>query len=187
MNQSVLLGGGEAAGCPVPACFPNAVIASLVRQTKDYLAREAGIEVTQARRMARSLSQLTLRESTAIIGVGGDIGALVAFSFPPELVDVLYDRLTAAIDVPVGDEMLYRREAITEMVNIIIGNCTAHFAADGGRLSMSPPILLEAAEPIPRMKNVIFDSVSMVTPHGTFDINLVGPYDMFDAHLNYIQ
>ena len=187
VNHSALPGIEEAAGCPAGPGFPNAVIASLVSQTKDYLAREAGIEVTHVRRMARSLDQLKLRESTAIIGVGGDFGALVAFSFSQEMVDVLYAHLTAGIDVPAGDEELYRREAVTEMANIIIGHCTAHFAAGGGRVSMSPPVLLEAAKPIPRMKNAIFDSVSMVTPHGSFDINLVGPYDMFDAHLNYIQ
>lgn len=186
-NYSALPGIAEAADRPAAAGFPNAVVTSLVDHTKDYLMCEAGIAVTHARRAARSLDQLNLRQSTAVIGVGGDFGVLIAFSFPPELVDILYRRLAAAFEVPAGEEALYRREAVTETANIIIGNCTARFAADGGRVSMSPPVLLEAAKPIPRMKNAIFDSVSLVTPHGVFEINLVGPYDMFDAHLNYIQ
>lgn len=176
-----------AAGRAAAVGFPNVVIASLVDQTKSYLTSEAGIEVTLARRVCRSLKQLNLRQSTAVIDVGGDVGAKIAFSFPDELVDVLYRRLTAGLAIPADAEALYRREAVTEMTNIVIGNCTARFAADGGRVSMSPPVLLEAAKPIPRMNNAVFDSVSLVTPHGCFDINLVGPCDMFDAHLNYIQ
>lgn len=187
-NHSGLTGIAEsAAEATAAAGFPNAVVASLVDHTKDYLMCEAGIEVTHARRAARSLDQLKLRQSTAIVGVGGDFSALIAFSFPEEMVDVLYHRLTATFDVPAGEEALYRREAVTEMANIIIGHCTARFAASGARVSMSPPVLLESAKPIRRLKNAVFDSISMVTPHGSFDINLVGPYDMFDAHLNYIQ
>ena len=187
MNHSAMAGIADTVAGPPADGFPSAVVASLVDQTKNYLAREAGIEVTQTRRATRNPEQLNLRQSTAVIGVGGDFGALIAFSFPDEMVDVLYDRLTATFKVPAGDEALYRREAVTEMANIIIGNCTAHFAASGGRVSMSPPVLLEAAKPIPRVKNAIFDSISLVTPHGSFEINLVGPYDMFDAHLNIIQ
>lgn len=187
MNHSAISENADAAGRPASAGFPNVVVASLVLQTKNYLTCEAGIEVTEVKRATCDLDRLNLKQSTAVIGVGGDFGALIAFSFPEEMVDVLYDRLTAGIAVPAGEEALYRREAVTEMANIIMGNCAARFSADGGRVSMSPPVLLEESKPIPRMKNAIFDSVSMVTLHGSFDINLVGPYDMFDAHLNYIQ
>jgi CheY-specific phosphatase CheX len=177
----------ETAGCRAAGPFPNAVVTSLVDQTKDYLTREAGIEVTRARRGPRCLDQLNLKQSTAVIGVGGDFGALIAFSLPAALVDVLYDRLTAAFTVPAGDEALYRREVVAEMANIIIGHCTAHISANGRRVTMSPPVLLEEAKPVPRMKDAVFESVSIDTPHGSFDINLVGPCGMFDAHLNYIQ
>lgn len=186
-NHDLSTGIAETEGRSAAASFPNAVINALVDQTKNYLLREAGIDVTHARRGPRSLDQLTLKQSTAVIGVGGDFGALIAFSLPEELVNILYERLTAAIAIPAGQEALYRREAVTEMANIIIGHCIARFSANGGRVTMSPPVLLEAAQPIPRLKDAIFDSVSMDTPHGSFDIHLVGPYDMFDAHLNYIQ
>jgi len=165
----------------------STLINSLVNRTKHYLASQAGIDVTEARRATGNLDQLKLQQSTAIVGVGGHIGLLIAFSFPQALVDVLYDRLTANIDVPAGEEALYRRETVTEIVNIIIGNCTADFSTDGERISMSPPILLEEAKHIHRIKDAIFDSILLVTAHGCFDINLVGPREIFDAHLNYMH
>ena len=186
-DHSALPQSVETAGCPAAVPFPNAVVRSLVDQTKEYLTREVGIEVTRARRGPRGLDRLNFKQSTAVVGVGGDFGALIAFSLPEELVDVLYDRLTAAFTVPAGDEALYRREVVAEMANIIIGHCTAHISGKGGRVTMSPPVLLEAAKPIPRMKDAVFESVSIDTPHGSFDINLVGPCGMFDGHLNYIQ
>ncbi len=165
----------------------STLIAALVDRTKTYLASEAGIDVTDARRATGNLNQLKLQQSTAIVGLGGKIGLLIAFSFPREIVDVLYDRLTAGIDVPEGDEALFRRETVTELVNVIIGNCTADFCTDGERISMSPPILLEEAKHIHRIKDAIFDSILLETAHGCFDINLVGPREIFDAHLNYMH
>lgn len=190
LTSRPLASAGSCFGCLLvntESAFPKTVINSLVNRTKSYLASQAGIDVTDTRRITRNLDQLELRQSTAIIGVGGSIGILIAFSFPQEMVDVLYDRLTANIEVPAGDEALYRRETVTEMANVIIGNCTADFSIDGECISISPPILLEAAKHIHRLKNAMFDSISMVTAHGCFDINLVGPRDMFDAHLNYTQ
>jgi CheY-specific phosphatase CheX len=165
----------------------SALITSLINQTKSYLASEAGIDVTDTRRVTGNLDQLELQQSTAIIGVGGSVGLLIAFSFPQEMVNVLYDRLTANIKIPAGDEDLYRRATVTEVANIIIGNCTADFSTEGERITMSPPILLEETKHIRRMKSAMFDSISMVTAYGCFDINLVGPCEMFDAHLSYTQ
>lgn len=169
------------------AAFPKAVITSLIDQTKHYLASQAGIDVTDARRAMGNIDHLKLQESTAIIGIGGSIGLLIAFSFSQKIVDLLYDRLTANIEVPAGDEALYRSETVTEIANVIIGNCTADFSTNGERISMSPPILLEGTKYIHRMKSAMFDSISLVTEYGCFDINLVGPREMFDAHLNYMQ
>lgn len=177
----------EAAAHPGVAAFPRALVRSLVDRTKDYLAREVGIEVAQTRLPDDNPDQLSLKHSTAVIRVGGDLCALVAFSFPDELVDVLYKRLTVDIDVPAGAEALYRRDAVAEMANIIIGTCTSQFSTSGGRVPISPPVLLEEAAPIPREKNAVFNRVPLDTQYGSFDINLVGPVDIFDAHLNYLQ
>jgi CheY-specific phosphatase CheX len=167
--------------------FPGAVISSLVERTKCYLADEVGIDVTEIRRADGDIDQLRLRQETTVIGVGGSVGLLVAFSFPQEIIDVLYERLAASIEVPPSEEGLYRRATVSEIANVIIGSCTADFSARGERISISPPIMLEEAKHIRRMKNAMFSTISMVTEHGCFDINLVGPRDMFDACLDYVK
>ena len=167
--------------------FPKTVIASLVGRTKCYLADEIGIEVTAVQEVIGALDSLKLKEFTAIIGVGGGLGLLIAFSFPRKLVDILYERLTADIQVPPGEEALYRGSTVAEVANIIIGNCTADFAGHGEQVSISPPVLLEGTKQIHRLKDAMFDCISMVTAHGCFDIDLVGPHEMFDARLEYVS
>jgi len=89
--------------------------------------------------------------------------------------------------VPPGEEDLYRCSTVTEVANVIIGNCTADFSSFGERISISPPILLEGTKHIHRMKDAMFNNVAIVTAQGCFDINLVGPRDMFNAHLDYVN
>jgi CheY-specific phosphatase CheX len=167
--------------------FPNAVISSVVNRTKNYLANEVGIDVAEVNKSAGDLDLLELKEFTAVIGIGGSIGLLIAFSFPRNFVDVLYSRLTAGFTVPPGEEALYRRSTVTEVANIIIGNCTADFSEFDERISISPPILLEETKYIHRMKDAMFNNISIVTAQGCLDINLVGPRDMFNAHLDYVN
>jgi CheY-specific phosphatase CheX len=169
------------------ATFPDTVISSLIERTKSYLAAEVGIDVAEVRNSAGDIDRLELREFTAVIGVGGSVGLLIAFSFPRSFVDILYSRLTAGIKVPPGEEADYRRSTVTEVANVIIGNCTANFSADGERICISPPILLEETKYIHRMQDAMFNNISFVTAHGCFDINLVGPRDMFDARLDYVK
>ena len=163
----------------------KAVAASLAGRTKSYLAEQAGIDVTEVHAAMEDVEHLKLRHATAIIGVGGSVGLLVAFSFSHELADILYKRLTAGIKIPADQEAVYRDATVTEIANVIIGNCTADFADHGERVSVSPPVLLEDTKSIYRMKNAMFGTVAMVTPHGPFDIHMVGPLGMFDSQLNY--
>lgn len=178
---------GRTVAQPVVATLPGALVRTLVSRTKDYLAREVGIEATDTRLLDDKPDHLTLKHSTAVIRVGGEFSALIAFSFPATLIDVVYRRLTADIDVPESAEALYRQDALAEMANIIIGTCTSEFSISGGRISMSAPVVLEGSRKIPRENNAVFGRVSLDTRHGSFDINLVGPIDLFDGYLNYLQ
>jgi CheY-specific phosphatase CheX len=164
-----------------PTCFKT-VATTLAGRTRCYLADQASIEVMDVQTSTEDVDHLTLRHTTAIIGLGG---LLIAFSFPREMIDVLYERLTADIEIPVGQEAVYRDAAVTEAANVIAGNCTADLAGPGERIALSPPVLLEDARQIHRLKNAMFGTVSINTRQGSFDIHMVGPRDMFDARLNY--
>jgi CheY-specific phosphatase CheX len=165
-------------------CFKT-VAAALADRTRSYLAAQAGIEVTGAHVATDDVDQLKLRHATAVIGVGGSIGMLIAFSLSRSLVDALYERLTAGFDIRPEQEADFRAAVVTEIANVIIGNCTEDFADEGERVSLSPPVLLEDSKSIHRMKNARFGTVMMETRHGPFDIHMIGPRNMFDAQLNY--
>ena len=171
----------------IETTFPNAVILSVIDRTKNYLANEVGIDVMQVSSAAGELDRLDLKEFTAIIGIGGSIGLLIAFSFPRDFADILCGRLTTGFNVTPDEIAPYRRSTVTEVANVIVGNCTADFTDFGERICMSPPVLLEETKYIHRMENAAFYSISIVTAQGTFDINLVGPWDMFNTRLEYVN
>jgi hypothetical protein len=156
---------------------------SLVERTKSFLAAHIGIDVVDVRVATQDVDHLELRQETAVIGFGG--GLLIAFSFPQEMIDVLYRRLTESIVVPPGEEALYRRAAVSEVANVIIGHCTADFAADGKHVSISPPVVLEDAKNLYRTPNATFGTILIGTSHGSFDIYLIGSRNMNEFYLEY--
>ena len=161
------------------------VAACLAGRTKSYLAEQAGIAVTGVHAVTDGVNHLKLRQATAIVGIGGHAGMLIAFSFSQQMIDVLYERLTAGLAIPRDQIAEFRDATVTEVANVIVGNCTEDFAKIDDRISLSPPVLLEDSKSIYRMKNAMFGTVSMVTPHGSLDIHIVGPRAMFAAQLNF--
>jgi CheY-specific phosphatase CheX len=165
---------------PINPEFFGSIITSLVRQTRHYLANETGIEVLDVRRASEHLDQLELQQSTAIIGVSGNAAMLVAFSLSPDVANAIYDSLTKDIKIPPEDEIQCRSNTVSEMANVIVGNCTKDFSLDGNRVSISPPAVLHAAKRIRRTKNAALAAVSMITTRGSFDIIVFGPLDSLD-------
>lgn len=163
----------------------NTVAACLAGRTKSYLADQAGIYVTEEHAVTDGVNHLKLHKATAIVGIGGHAGMLIAFSFSQPMTDALYERLTAGLDIPRDQKSEYRDAAITEVANVIVGNCTEDFARLDDRISLSPPVLLADSKSLYRMKNAMFGTVSMVTPHGSLDIHIVGPCAMFAGQLNF--
>jgi CheY-specific phosphatase CheX len=149
-----------------------------------YLADHANINVTAVHTSTDDIAHLRLRPSTAVIGIGGSTGLHVAFSFPRELVDVLFERLTAEITLPPGEDEHYRRATVAEVANIIVGNCTADLTLPGQCIAITPPILLHDTKDVFRTKDASFGVISMVTPHGSFDIHVVAPKESYDSQLN---
>jgi CheY-specific phosphatase CheX len=166
------------------SCFET-VAASLANRTKSYLADQAGIDVTEMQSVTEDVDHLKLRHASAVVGLGGKVGLLIVFSFPRELVDVLFGHLTAGIQIAPDQQAVYRDATVTEVANVIVGNCTSDFADRDTCISMSPPVLVQDSKSIHRMKNAMFGTIMMATPHGSFDIHMVGPQGMFDAQLNY--
>jgi CheY-specific phosphatase CheX len=163
------------------------VVTATLERTRSYLAEEFGIEVNEITRDRGDIEMLAIHDMTAIVGVGGPVNLLVAFSFERRLADVLYERMTDGIDVEPGEEDLYRGSVVAEIVNTVIGNCTADFQQSDQRISLTPPVVLDQTKRIQRMKNATFISRTVHTDFGCLDINLVGPTELFDDKLDYVD
>jgi len=163
------------------------VVAATLARTRRYFEEELSITVTDVSQSRGDIEMLAIHDLTAIVGVGGPVNLLVAFSFEQGLVDALYERMTADIVVPPGEEEMYRGSAAAEIVNTIIGNCTADFQQQDHGIALTPPVILDKAKHIQRMKNAVFMSRTLDTEFGRVDINLVGPTELFDVTLDYVK
>ncbi len=163
------------------------VVAATLARTRSYFEEEFAIGVDDVSQDRGDIDMLDIHDLTAIVGVGGPVNLLVAFSFEQRLVDTLFQRMTADIDVPAGEEDVYRSAAAAEIVNTIIGNCTSDFQQQDRGIALTPPVILNKAKHLQRMKNAVFVSRTLNTEFGCVDINLVGPTELFDDSLNYVK
>ena len=163
------------------------VVLSVLGRTQQYFQDEIGVALTEVGQESGTVDLLELRCLTAIVALGGEINLLIAFSFDSCLTDPVYTSLTADIDVPDDEQDLYRCEAVAELVNTIIGNCTADFQRPDQRISLSPPVVIQDAKRIQRSRNSVFNRLRLQSRLGNLDINFVGPVELFDKRLNYVK
>ena len=161
------------------------VMASILGQTREVLAAEAVITVEGAETFDCDVRRLQLHDMTVIAGLGGPISLLIAFSFERSLIESIFERVTADIEVPGDETDLYRREAVAEIVNTILGLCTADLQNIEESIALSPPVILEDARCIHRPKNAVFASMRIRTEKGIVSVSFVGPRELFDDQLNY--
>lgn len=149
---------------------------------------EYGIRVTEADSGGGDLESLNLLGMTAIIGMGGSVNLLVAFSFQEGLIDVLYRRMTHGFEVRPDEVEMYREAAAGEVVNTILGHCTIDLQKpDRPVISITPPVILDQAKTIRRMKNAVFYTQILNTDFGRMNISLVGPRELFNSRLDYAK
>ena len=69
-----------------------------------------------------------------------------------------------------------------------MGQCTNDLQEiDDRGISMTPPVILDKAKTIRRMKNSMFYTQSMSTALGSMTISLVGPRELFETNLDYAK
>lgn len=160
---------------------------SALDRTRKFFKEELGIEIASATPSIGDVKTLALHDITAIIGVGGAVNLLIAFSFSRSLRDKLLAKFTSDLVVPPEQKGLYARETAAEIVNIVMGHCTIDLQSLDGAITLSPPVIIEKAKSIRRPKNAVFANLRIETEFGCADINFVGPRGLFDEYLNYIQ
>ncbi|OIQ68364.1 hypothetical protein GALL_500440 [mine drainage metagenome] len=163
------------------------VVAATLERTRSYFEDEFGITVADTSVDSGNVTTLDIHGLTAIVGVSGPVSLLVSFSFDQGLMDVLYARMTEDVDIPAGEENLYRESVAAEVINTIIGNCTAELQQRDQAIMLTPPMIMDSVKHIHRVKNAVFISRSLRCEFGQVDVSLVGPGELFDNRLNYVK
>lgn len=166
--------------------IPQMMDAVLAR-TRWMLHSEIGLEVVAVEAIRRDVPRLDLHDMTAIAGFGGPVGLLIAFSFQHSLCEALFASFTKGLDIPADETELYVRETLAEIVNTILGLCTGDIRGVDHAVTLSPPVILEDAKSIRRPRDAVFATMRMRTDKGIADVNFVGPRELFDDKLNYLQ
>lgn len=164
------------------------IMHSVISRTRTYFEGELEIIPTETSSNAGNLDTLTLLDMTVIVGMGGAINLLIAFSFQDGLIDVMHERMTDGLDIRPDEIEMYREASAGEAVNTILGNCTVDLQdMDRRGIVITPPVILNQVKTIRRMKNAMFYTQSMSTALGCMKISLVGPRELFNTNLEYVN
>lgn len=164
------------------------IMQSVISRTRAYFEGEFEISLTETGSNAGHFETLTLLDMTAIIGMGGAINLLIAFSFQDGLINAMYERMTDGLGIQPDEVDMYREAAAGEAINTILGNCTIDLQElDGRGIAMTPPVILDQVKTIRRMKNAMFYTQNIDTALGCMTISLVGPRELFNTNLEYVK
>jgi CheY-specific phosphatase CheX len=161
------------------------VINVVEQRTIAFLRSELSLLADSIDRRLRHEECIVLRSVTAIVGVCSADGLYIAYSYDESLIRAMTKRYTAELSIALGDEDLYMRETASDVVNIIVGNCTADLARRGDLITLSPPVLMLGARTIQGRPRTAIAALTLQFPAGALDVAFVGPRHLFDEHLNY--
>src|SRR5258708_36268368 len=106
----------------------TAVMKVVEQRTIAFLKEQLDLSVEKISRRLHHEESVVLREMTAIVGVGSRKGLYIAYSYDESLIRAMTARYAAELSFPPEQEGLYMRETASDVVNIIVGNCTAELA-----------------------------------------------------------
>jgi len=162
-----------------------AVLKVVEQRTIAFLRDELGLVADKIDRRLHHEESITLRAMTAIVGVGSLAGLYIAYSYDESLIRAMTKRYTAELSIAPEDEELYMRETASDVVNVIVGNCTADLARSKDVVTLSPPVLMVGARTIQGRPKTAVSALTLQFPEGALDVAFVGPRRLFDDHLNY--
>ena len=156
-------------------------------RTVSYLKNELTIPVRGTEVHMRDVKRMQLLHLTSILSVEADIRMLIAFSFDRELTERVFIASTEGLEITEDEAEMMREETVSELINIIVGNAMADLAATGTIIPISPPIIINEAKNITRNKGATFYTLDIVTDSGMLSIHFIGPKELFDLSLNYVE
>ncbi|WP_135079607.1 chemotaxis protein CheX [Terasakiella sp. SH-1] len=164
----------------------RSLVSVIARYTENYLSSETGVEIKKRDYKVDDVKSLDLLPITSLVSVGGHINLFIAFSFDEPLLDHLMEAMTEDLEVDDDEHDLYIKETACEVVNTIVGNSTADLAEKGTIIPLSPPVVILGAKTVAGNADAKFFTVGLESRFGRLEIDLVGPTELFDDHLNFI-
>ncbi|MBB3212572.1 CheY-specific phosphatase CheX [Herbaspirillum sp. Sphag1AN] len=160
-----------------------------------YLKSTHRIQCVAQPAVSGKADALALRDVTAIIGLGGAISNLVTVSFDHALLAYLLKQEMEGLVVPPEEHDLYMNEAAAEISNVILGHCLAYLEdmmanrldAEGGRISMSPPVVIQNVGSMHQAHSAAYTSVALVTDFGYLVLSIIWPYALFEKVSNGLK
>jgi CheY-specific phosphatase CheX len=164
-----------------------AVLNVVEQRTISFMRDELNLAVDSIGRRLTREETITLRDMTAIVGVGSRAGLYIAYSYDESLIRAMTECYTAELSIAPEQEDLYMRETASDVVNIIVGNCTADLTQRGELVTLSPPVLALGARTIQGRPKTAIATLTLRFSQGALDVTFVGPKLLFDDHLNYME
>ena len=156
-------------------------------RTVGYLKDELEITVRGTTAHMQDVKRMQLLHLTSILSVEADIRMLIAFSFDREMTERVFLASTEGLEIADDEQEMMREETVAELINIIVGNAMADLASMGTVIPISPPIIINEAKNITRNKGATFYTLDIITDSGMLSIHFIGPKELFDLNLNYVE
>lgn len=163
------------------------LVKAIATRTVSYLKDELAIPARKIMVHMRDVKRMQLLHLTSILTVEADIRMLIAFSFDKELTERVFIASTEGLEIDDDEQEVMREETVAELINIIVGNAMGDLAAKGTVIPISPPIIISEAKNITRNKGATFYTLDIVTDNGMLSIHFIGPKELFDLNLNYVE
>lgn len=142
-----------------------------------YFLEELGLNVLAEQPDFTPCNDVRIADSylTAMMGIGGDRGALIALSFAPDLADFIFYKSTEGIEIQPDEEALMRSESVAEIINIVGGLAIGNLERLDNGLSLTPPVVISQGKTIHRNRKACLRSLSFSTEKGGVKIFIISP------------
>lgn len=165
----------------------NRLLKALSVRTVGFLREELDIEVTAQAQHLDDVQKLDLKHLTSIMSATDNMKLYLAYSFDEALIVKAFEAYCQDLDINEDERDTYVQETAGDIINIIVGNALADLSAQGRVIGLSPPIVITEAKSVMRHRGAKFATASLTTPHGGLNIHLIGPGELFDDTLEYLE
>ena len=153
------------------------ILDSLILQTKLFLQEDMDININDIDTKILDTEQLSLKQYTSMIGVGGKLNLMVVISFDDNLLNKLVELFMDGEEVNEEEAQEVKESVTGEVINTILGLSLPTFPNRGKGVTITPPITINDASKLKKHKNSKISSVNIITDCGELSISAIGDKD----------